>query len=84
MITDFNSFVSQAVALPLPERYELTQRLLDTFGDEIDDDADLAAEIERRCAEVDSGAVQPVPFDQAMREIRAKLDATRNSSAGPA
>ncbi len=73
MLADFDSILSQAISLPLPARYELTQRLLETFDSEVDIDAELIAEFDRRCADVDSGKVESIPFDQAMREIRDRL-----------
>lgn len=39
----------------------------------LDEAVELFAEIERREAEIESGAVTPVPFDKAMREIRDSL-----------
>jgi putative addiction module component (TIGR02574 family) len=69
MITDFNSFVSQAVSLPLPERYELTQRLLDTF-EANESDAQLFAELERRYAEMEAGTVRTYSHDDVMRDAR--------------
>lgn len=32
-----------------------------------------AAEVERRIAEVESGAVQPIPMHEALAEVRASL-----------
>lgn len=69
MITDFNSILSQAVALPLPERYELTQRLLDTF-EASDSDAQLFAELERRYAEMEAGKVRTFSHEEVMRDAR--------------
>lgn len=83
MSIDYDSLTSQAMALPPDQRFELAQRLWESVDIRLDEDEALFAEIERRCAEVDTGAVQPIPFDQAIREVRARLHETRDSSAGP-
>ena len=64
---------SQAMALPPDQRFELAQKLWASVEGQLDEDEELFAEIARREAEVDSGAVKPIPFDQAMREIRDSL-----------
>jgi putative addiction module component (TIGR02574 family) len=69
----FDVLTSQVLALPPEQRAELAQRLWDSVEGQLDEDEELIAEIDRRCAEVDSGAVTPIPFDQAMREIRDSL-----------
>jgi len=83
MSTNFDSVSAEAMSLPPDLRFVLAQQLWESVEGQLDEDAELIAEFERRCAEVDSGAVQPIPYDQAMREIRASLDESRNPSAGP-
>jgi putative addiction module component (TIGR02574 family) len=34
-----------------------------------------ADELRRRAAEIDSGAVKPVPWDEVRKQVRAQLDA---------
>jgi putative addiction module component (TIGR02574 family) len=80
---DLSALTTQALALPPQQRVELAQRLWESVEGQLDEDDELFAEIERRTAEVDSGAVQPITYEQAMREIRASLDEYRNHSAGP-
>jgi hypothetical protein len=40
---------------------------------QLEDEQAVLAEIARRDAEVDAGKVKPVPFDEAMRQIRDSL-----------
>jgi putative addiction module component (TIGR02574 family) len=69
----FDVLASQVLALPPEQRAELARRLWDSVEGQLDEDEELFKEIDRRIAEVDSGAVAPIPFDQAMREIRDSL-----------
>ncbi len=73
MSPNLDSLTTQALALPLEERVVLTQRLWESLEGQIDEDEELFAEIERREAEVESGAVKPLPYGEAMREIRESL-----------
>jgi putative addiction module component (TIGR02574 family) len=73
MSPTFDSLSAQALSLPTEQRIELAQRLWQSLGAPVDDEEELFAEIERRDAEVDAGKVAPIPFDQAMREIRDLL-----------
>ena len=73
MSTNFDSVSAEAMSLPPDLRFVLAQRLWESVEEQVDEDAELFAEIARREAEVASGAVKPIPFDQAMREIRDSL-----------
>ena len=73
MSPQFDQLTNQVLALSPEERVELAQRLWESVDGTIDDDAELFAEIERREAEIESGKVMPIPYDQAMREIRESL-----------
>jgi putative addiction module component (TIGR02574 family) len=83
MSSNFDAVSAEAMSLPPDLRFVLAQQLWESVEGQLDEDAELIAEFDRRCAEVDSGAVQPIPYEQAMREIRASLDESRNPSAGP-
>lgn len=39
-----------------------------------------SSELQRRAAEIDSGAVQPIPWDQVRRQAQAQLDASEQSN----
>ena len=73
MSTDLDSLTTQALALPAEQRFELAQRLWESIEESPHEEAELFAEIERREADVASGAVKPIPFVQAMREIRDSI-----------
>jgi putative addiction module component (TIGR02574 family) len=70
MSTDFQALITQALSLPPEQRYQLAQRLWVSVEPQFDEDEELFAEIARRDAEMESGIVKPIPYDQAMREIR--------------
>ncbi|MEX2093788.1 MAG: addiction module protein [Pirellulales bacterium] len=70
MSTNFDSFVIQAMSLPLTQRYELAQRLWDSIEGQVDEDAELIAEFERRCAEVDSDNGRTYSHEEVMREAK--------------
>lgn len=72
MPTKFDDVMQQALALEDHERESLAWHLWFSVRGQLDD-VELIAECERRCAEVDSGEVEAIPFDQAMREIRESL-----------
>ena len=61
------------MALPPQQRFELAHLLWESIQDEVDEDEELFAEIARREAEIESRAVKPIAFNQAMREIRDSL-----------
>jgi putative addiction module component (TIGR02574 family) len=71
---DLSVLTTHALALPPQQRVELAQRLWDSVEGQLGEDEELFAEIDRRCAEIDSGKAELIPFDQAMREIRARLN----------
>ena len=73
MSPTFDVLAQQALALPLQQRVELAQQLRASVDDQLGEDEELFAEIARRDAEVESGAVKPVPLDRAMQEIRESL-----------
>jgi putative addiction module component (TIGR02574 family) len=63
--------LKEALKLPPEARAALAGSLLDSLDQEIDEDAEAAwqTEISRRMRELDSGAVQPVPWSEARRRI---------------
>jgi putative addiction module component (TIGR02574 family) len=73
MSPTFDSLSAQAMALPAGQRLVLAHLLWESVEGQTEEDEELFAEIARRDAEMESGAVQPIPFDQAMREIRDSL-----------
>ena len=63
-----------AMALNDAERAELAAKLIETLDPDADTDYATAweAEIERRLAELDSGTVRAIPWEQARRLIRGE------------
>jgi putative addiction module component (TIGR02574 family) len=66
-----NKLLREALALSSEERAALAAALLASLDGPADPDVDAAwaAEIKRRVAEIDSGAVQPVPWSEARAAI---------------
>jgi len=65
---------SEIFTLPVEQRLDLVQRLWDSVREEIEAmpiTAAQRAEIERRVAEIDSGAVHCEPFDAVMKRLLA-------------
>lgn len=64
--------ISEATALPNAAKAILIDKIMDSMGEEVDRDI-LAAGVQKaqeRLAEIDSGAVQTVPGDVALAQIR--------------
>ena len=62
----------EAMRLDLPERASLIRLLIESLDGETDEGAEDAwrIEIERRMADLDSGVVETIPWE----EVRARLD----------
>jgi putative addiction module component (TIGR02574 family) len=73
-MSEVEHLVSEAMKLSAPERAELVERLLETVTSEdvrIDPAIDAAwlAEARRRSAELRSGAVEAVPWEEVERQL---------------
>jgi putative addiction module component (TIGR02574 family) len=66
--------VKEALALPTEERAALAATLLDSLDPDLDEDAEaaLAIEVNRRVAELDSGAVKTIPWAEVRRRFAAR------------
>lgn len=73
MQSQFELLTTQALKLTSDEREYLVQLLLTSLAQEDDIDEALAAEVERRNADIESGEVQVIPIDEALALIRAGL-----------
>jgi len=71
--------LEEALTLPPPERADLAVTLLDSLDEQEDEGVEQAwaHEIERRIQDVESGAVKMMPWSEARRRLRARLDAAR-------
>ena len=68
--------LKDALALPLEARAALVDSLIDSFDPAIDDDAEEAwrGEIHHRLKQIDSGAVQLLPWEQARHRLRSRIE----------
>lgn len=73
MQSQFKLLTTQALKLTSEERESLVQLLLTSLTQEADIEEALAAEVERRNADIESGEVQAIPIDEALAMIRAGL-----------
>jgi putative addiction module component (TIGR02574 family) len=74
---DLATLTALALALPRDQQMELADRIWINIGPI--EDEELFAEIERREVEIESGAVQTIPHEQVMREVREMLDKRRGT-----
>jgi putative addiction module component (TIGR02574 family) len=72
MPTLVDELSARAKALPAEDRARLAEELLDSLHGEADSDVEAAwdREIERRVAEIESGAVKLVPAEDVHAEAR--------------
>ena len=73
METQLEILESEALKLTPGERAALAQRLLASLDKDAETEDAWAVEIERRIADVESGAVQVVPIAEALAQVRAAL-----------
>lgn len=76
MAQDISDVLKEAMALPIDARAALAGALLESLDAPVDPSAeeDWNREIARRIEEIDTGAVKPVPWSEARRQIAAALD----------
>lgn len=70
---DYQSVFTDAVGLPVDERLRLIDELASTLPDDRPPQLspDWLAEIDRRAAELDSGAVKPDSWDDVYRKLKS-------------
>lgn len=75
MSTRADTILDTALALPPNERAWLASELIASLDESSDSDveADWAAEIERRIADVESGKAETTSWEEARTRIRATL-----------
>ena len=73
METQLELLESEALKLTPGERAALAQRLLASLDQDAEIEDAWATEIERRIADVESGAVQVIPIAEALARVRAAL-----------
>lgn len=67
--------LKDALSLPVEARAALVDSLIDSLDSEVDQDAEDAwrKEIRLRLAQIDSGLVKMIPWDEARRRIQDSL-----------
>ena len=73
MGTNVDTLEQEALKLTRDERATLAQRLLASLGENAEIEEAWATEINRRIADVESGAVQVIPIAEALAQVRAAL-----------
>jgi putative addiction module component (TIGR02574 family) len=73
MGTQLDRLETEALKLTPDERAALAQLLLASLDLDAEIEEAWAAEIERRIADVESGAVQVIPMDEALAQVRSSL-----------
>jgi putative addiction module component (TIGR02574 family) len=75
MARDTSEILKEAMALPPEARAALAESLLDSIDPHTDAEAEEAwrGEIQRRVAELDSGAVSTIPWSEARRRLLSTL-----------
>jgi putative addiction module component (TIGR02574 family) len=73
MEAEIDKLEAEALKLAPGERAALAQRLLASLEEDAEIEDAWVVEIERRIAEVESGAVQVIPIEEALARVRASL-----------
>jgi len=75
MSTDAKKLLEDALSLPGADRADIAARLLQSLDGSVDEAVDeaWAAEIERRCAELDSGDAVASDWADVRRRIESRL-----------
>jgi len=71
--TELEKLEAEALKLSPGERAALAQRLLASLEVDAEIEDVWAVELQRRIAEVESGAAPVIPIDEALRQARAAL-----------
>jgi len=76
VLRDAAEVLRDALALPTEARAALVDTLIESLDETIDEGAEEAwrEEIYRRLQEIDSGAVQLIPWEDARRRLRTRLE----------
>jgi len=74
-----DELLEKVLALPAEDRAALAGLLLDSLDDTVDSSVEEAwnEEITRRLAEIDSGKVKPIPWEEVRRRTLAKFNRGR-------
>ena len=73
-MTTLEALEAEVLKLAPSERSHLLERLIVSLDEDVEVEEAWAREVDRREAELDSGAVNAVPGDQMMERLRARLE----------
>jgi putative addiction module component (TIGR02574 family) len=75
MPTTASDILKQALELKEEERAELASLLIESLDEPTEEgvEAAWAIEIERRMAELDSGSVKTIPWDEVRKKLHGRL-----------
>jgi len=75
MPLSLEQIASEILALPVPSRAFLAEKLLESLDHEEDFSVNAAwvLEVKKRCQEMDAGTVQEIPSEQVFSELRREL-----------
>jgi putative addiction module component (TIGR02574 family) len=73
MANQLEALEAEALKLTSGERAAFAQLLLASLDEDAEIEEAWAAEVERRIADVESGAVQVIPISEALAQVRAAL-----------
>ena len=79
MSPEVSKLLEQALALSVDEQEALAESLISNLGGKVDEGVQAAweAEIGKRIAELDSGKVKTIPWEEVRRRNLAKLPRAR-------
>jgi putative addiction module component (TIGR02574 family) len=75
MVEDAAELLTHALKLSPAARAALADSLIDSLDTEVDENAEDAwrSEIALRVSDLDSGAVQPIAWDEVRRQLRSRF-----------
>ena len=73
MENQLEALEAEALKLTAGERAAFARFLLSSLDEDVEIEDAWALEVERRIAEVESGAVQPIPMAEALAQVHSSL-----------
>ena len=73
MSTTVEALETEALQLPAAERARLVERLIASLDTDSEVEEAWAAEVERRNAEIESGAVSLIPGPEALAKLKSEF-----------
>lgn len=73
MTQEARRLLEAILQLPEEERVQIVEAIMESFVPSPEEDAEFAAEIKRRIAEIESGAVKTIPWEETRKRLWEKL-----------